>query len=633
MNVLAAALSANHREKEAAAALTRSLEINPQPSTAFALGSALLVLHDKTNADQIFQRLLAASGDAAIWHLTVGDAYREAGYLPEAATEFRAALARDSRVPHGEFFLGLVNLQMNQWGPNPESFTHLRKSVEQNPREYLSNFYLGALEATDGSDIPSSDRHLKTAAQADPSQPEVWIYLGQNANREKRAMEAIADFRKAIELTGKDESRNDYQVRRAYFALGRLLIAQGDRAGGERLLNDFRRTQQAAAKSASVEVAERQGTAVTPASEQETPPQQSTLTSLSAQHIDNGSPAASEIAKTEPPQASQELQAARTQLEVLLGSSYNDLGTAEARQQQYAEALRDFQQSRLWGNTSPALLRNMGIAAYRLNNAAQTAQALDDYFASSPEPNDPRARIMLAMSQFELGKFREAAENFKQAGELTAQDPRTAYSYAFSLARDGRAQEANALADKLSNQPLPSNILLLVCHIYFDAENFKGSEACYRKVSAADPNAATAHYFVGESLIRQDRPSDAVPELRQERALSPAEPGVKSALAFALLQTSHKDEARSILEQTAAAYPAHAETQYQLGKLLLEDGKPADAVMHLELSERSDPSKDYLHYQLASAYRKVGRTMDADRELRTYREIKDRHRNDHAVLK
>lgn len=627
---LGTALRADGRQKEAADALTHALELKSDVSIAYALASSLLAIHDKGKSDEIFHRILAASGDSAAWHVAIGDAYRENGYMPEAAEQFRTALARDPRVSHGEFFLGLVNLQMNQWGPNAESFAHLRKAVQQNPHEYLSNFYLGAMEATEGSDLASSDRHLKAAAQADPSQPEVWIYLGQNANREKNFADAKLYLRKAIALTGSNEAPNNYQVRRAYFTLGRILIADGDRAEGQRLLADYKRTEQLAVAEAAASIHATQDDANAANAHATDAAAENDLGSLAVKP-GTSAPSSPAVTDTLPEAQAAPLRAAELQLRKMLASGYNDLGTAEARQQQYALALASFQQAEQWDTPTATLLHNIGIAAYRTGNSPEVDRALVKYFALSPTPVDPRARVTLAMAQFDLGLFPDAAKSFGAAGDLATSDPRTAYSYAFSLARDGQAQEANALADKLSAAPLPPEILSLVCHLYFDAENYKGSESCYRKIVAQDPAMKTMHYFVGESLLKLDRPAEAIPELKQELTLSPGEPNVQSALAFALLQTSHKDDARALLEQTVAAHPDHAESQYELGKLLLENGDAANAVPHLEASEKNDGSKDYVHYQLGTAYRKTGRPSDAEREFKAYREIKDRHRNDRAI--
>ena len=611
------------RNAEAVDVLTRALELDPDPSVAFALGSALLAIHDKARADQIFSRILNGSHGAAIWHVAVGDAYREADYLKEAAAEFRAALAKDPRAKHAEFFLGLVSLQMNEWGPNSESFLHLRKSVEQNPREYLSNFYLGALEATDGTNIADSDRHLLAAVRADPTQPEAWIYLGQNANREHRLAEAITDFRKAIALTGNDEARNHYQVRRAYFALGRLLIAQDAKVEGEKYLADYKRTAALDAALASRTVDEKQGAAMHPSAAPGPPPGDALRVLASVGAAIPISPA---IPAQEQAMGISHLHSAEAQLRLMLGNGFNDLGTAEARQQQYVVALHDFQQAERFVPPSAALLKNIALAASRVNDSAEVRRSLNAYFATQPAPVDPLARAMLAMANFDGGRFQEAVQAFRSAGEGSTGDSRLAYAYAYSLARTGQAREAAAIADTLAASGLPADRLSLVCNVYFTGEDYKSAQDCYQRVAVQDPALPRAHYFVGESLIHMDRPAEAVTELQRELLLTPDEPNVQSSLAFALAQTGRKAEAQALLTQALAAHPEHAESQYQLGKLLAEQGNTADSITHLEASVKEDPSKDYAHYQLAMAYRKSGRSGEAEREFEAYRSIKGQKR-------
>jgi Flp pilus assembly protein TadD len=119
--------------------------------------------------------------------------------------------------------------------------------------------------------------------------------------------------------------------------------------------------------------------------------------------------------------------------------------------------------------------------------------------------------------------------------------------------------------------------------------------------------------------------------LRQELQGDPQNPNVSTALAFALLQTSQKAEARQVLESTVTAHPEHAEAQYELGKLLLEQGDLQGSVSHLKQAEAVDGTKDYVHYQLGSAYKRSGLTADAEREFKIYRQLKDQNRNAHAV--
>ena len=619
--VRGSALRIAGKEADAVNALTHSLKLRSDVNVAYALGSALLAVHDKARADLIFRQIITSSGDDAVWHVAVGDAYREAGYLLEATNEFKAAIARDSRAAHAEFFLGLTYLQMNQWGPNSQSFEHLRAAIRQSPHDYVSNFYLGALESTDGSDLASSDHHLRAAAETDPSQPEVWLYLGLNANREKDTAAAKRYLQKAIDLTGADEARNGYQVRRAYFALGRILIADGDRAAGDALLAKYKRAEQAAVAESGASIAQVMGAGET----------NHTAASLASSTlpVSVNTEAAQPQAASPQLSASQQLQLKATEVHLrsLLASSYNDLGTAEARQRQYPLALAHFQQAELFGTPSPALLHNLGIAAFRIDNFSEAVRALTLYLDQSPaDVEAPRARLMLAFSQFSSGQFPAAAKSFGEIRVTVLQDSRAAYSWAFSLARSGQQQQANTLTDDLVKRDLPPDVLPLVCHLYTDTEDYEQSASCYRKVYMQDSTAKLAHYEVGQALIHLDRPAEAIPELRKELELSGENPNVEAALAFALLQTSQKAEGESLLRKVTVEAPEQAEGQYQYGKLLLEQGKTVEAILHLESAAKLDPDKDYVHYQLQSAYRKAGRTVDAAREAEIFRDLKAKHR-------
>ena len=638
------ALRAAKREKDAVVALRESLRLQPNARVAYALGCALLAEHEREQADAVFGQLLKASGDEAIWYVEVGDAYRSADDLPAAVRAFEEALRRDPRVPHGEFFLGLTYLQMNQWGPNPESFRHLREAVRLMPQDYVSNFYLGALESTAGTDLGSSDRHLRAAAAADGRQPEVWLYLGLNANREHRTEEAKTDLRRAIELTGRDEGRNNYQVRKACFALGRLLVSEGQRAEGQKLLARYSADEQAAVAEAGETIRGRADAANGDVYALATA---GGAADAGTQPAGGAVGAAGAGVVTEPGRAAQTsgaevgeergLRAREVALRHILATSGNDLGTAEARAQQYDAALATFTEAVQWETPPmPALLRNEGSAAFRLGHFAEAAGALRQYFAregpaAGGQGGDDRAHVMLAMAEFNQGQFAEAAKAFGAAEAATRGDARTTYSWAYSLAHSGLAQEANRLASELAAGEMPVEQRMLVCHLFVDTEDYAGSAACYRRAYAEDATVRLAHYQVGEALVRMDRAAEALPEYRAELALSPDDPNVQYALAYALLQTSQKAEAQQQLEALTVRHPEQAEAQYQLGKLLLEQGRAAEAVARLEMSEKASGAEaggtpDYVHYQLGMAYRRVGRGADADRELALYREIKDRKR-------
>lgn len=621
--------------RAAADSFTQALKLRSDINVAYALGSVLLQLHDDVRAQQIFAEINQASHNAAVWHVAEGDAFRQAKLYDQATAELKQALTLDPTAAHAEFFLGLTYLQNNEWAPSPESLEHLRKAVAQHPQEYVSNFYLGAAESTLGTDLAGSDRHLQVAAKANTAQPEVWLYLGLNANREHDTAAAERYLRKAIALTGDDDARNNYQIRRAYFTLGRLLVAQGKHEEAAALLERYRKDEQASVALSGDEIARVQGNAAAGGMV----PSPSLLASLPTPAADSPAPA---VLDSLPAAEQTAVRAQAAALRQLLGSAWNDLGVAQARQGQYPIALASFQKAEHWQQTPDAtLLRNLGAAAFRCEDFPEASRALSAYFAklqtqpttATPQTQAARqhAELMLGYAEAQQHHFPQAVAAFDAAPQATMADPRVAATWAEALVRTSHAERANKIADTLTAQPQPNDVLPLLCHIYVEAENYEGSLACYRKAYGQDPTLPLAHYEAGEALVRLDRPQEALAELEQEQKLSPGNPNVDYSVAYAMLQSSHKPEAQALLTHLTAAHPEQAEAQYQLGKLLLEEGKLPEAIAHLEVSEAENNAPDYVHYQLGSAYRKANRPADASREFKLYQSIKDQHRNSNAV--
>ena len=325
------------------------------------------------------------------------------------------------------------------------------------------------------------------------------------------------------------------------------------------------------------------------------------------------------------PEKSQQLQQHEQQLRQVLSNGFNDWGTAEARQQQYQSALVHFQQAEKWDAATPGLMRNLGTAAFLLQDYPESARSLTTVVAQ--DPSDQRSRLMLAMSLFSIEKFNEAAQNFAPIGDAVMQDTRSAYAWAFSLARTHQEQQANQIIDTLAARDLAPDVHMLVCQLYNTTENYEHAVPCFKKLAEENPTMPRAHFETGATLVHLDRPADAIPELRAELKLNPPDVDAQYYLAFALLETSQKDDAVSLLRTVIAEKPDHAQAQYQLGKVLLEDGKIDEAIPHLETAAKLDPYSDYIHYQLQAAYRRAGRIEDANRELEVYKQIKASHRN------
>lgn len=331
------------------------------------------------------------------------------------------------------------------------------------------------------------------------------------------------------------------------------------------------------------------------------------------------------------PARRKEIEEIEGRLRKILSSCFNDWGTAEARQGMFAFALEHFQEAEKWDDTTPGLMRNVGLAALKTNNQTEALRAFQKQVAADPADKQTRAR--LAMMLYSNSQYPEAVQQFAAIGDAAYDDPGMAYAWGFSLARTRQYKQATVVLERLMQHPLPPEVLVSVGDLYGTLDFYEPAIAAYRKALEEDAAVPHAHYKLGAALIRLDRSTEAVPELRQALKEEPENADVQYDLAYALLQTSQKDQAVALLLQVTSAHPDHPQAQYELGKTLLEDGKLQDAVQHLELAAKLDPDRDYIHYQLQVAYRRAGRAADADNELRIYREIKARKRDSVVVPK
>jgi tetratricopeptide (TPR) repeat protein len=316
----------------------------------------------------------------------------------------------------------------------------------------------------------------------------------------------------------------------------------------------------------------------------------------------------------------QRLKVREHQLRQILGSTFNDWGTAEAREQQYVKALKHFHEAKKWNASAPGLMRNLGTAAFQQEEYGESALTLATVVSATPD--DQRSRLMLAMSLFSLERFSEAAKNFTAISDLAMQDARTAYAWAYSLVRTNQPEQANVIADILAARDLSPDIHLLVCKLYTASENYDHAIHCFRTITSENPEAPGVHYELGATLIRLGNPTDAIPELREELKINPRDIDAQYDLAYALSETSHKEEALSLLRSVLALNSNYSLAHYQLGKVLLEEGKTEEAIGHLEAAAKLNPDDEFAHYQLQVAYRRAGRTEDANRELQRYKDIK-----------
>jgi tetratricopeptide (TPR) repeat protein len=617
--LLASALDQKGEYVKAVEPFTRIATAEPTVDNLYPLAECLLQTkrpEDKQRAIEVFAQMKQIAGDSGSLHVLMGRAFRDGGDMQGAIREFQRAIAIDPRTPHAHYFLGLAQLYLNDWKPTPAIETELEKEAEFYPNDYLANYMLG-LTTSGERKYEESDKYLTAAARIDPGSPDPALYLGMNAYAEGKTDRAEAMMRRAIQLTGSDEERTNYQIRRAYVDLTRITAQSGRTEESNAFAAKARELQNKIMVQTQQEVSRTQaesgngmGAAVVPLTRRQEDQ------SAPAVRNNDDAPGTRRLTAAQQAAASDRERA----LKSVLALAYNDLATADAIQKDYPAALGFYQQAEHWDPGLPGLEKNLGLCAFRTKDYAEATRALSA--ALRQGDNSSAVRGMLGLSWFATDKYADAARTFEPLGSVGMTDSETGYAWAASLAHTGDMKKATEVLAAYESQPRAPETLLLVGQLWTEIGDYARAVATLERALESDANLPRAHFYEGLAYIRWEHWPEAAKEFEAELNVVPDEPDALYHLGFVDQQESKIDEALALYLKVIAANPDYANAQYEAGKILLDRGDFANAAAHLQAAANLSPDKDYIHYQLQSAWRKLGRNADADRELEIYKGLK-----------
>ncbi|HEX6624596.1 MAG TPA: tetratricopeptide repeat protein [Pyrinomonadaceae bacterium] len=622
--------------------LERAVVLGTDLDAAYTLGMTYLRLKELDRAKLLFEEMQTALGDSAVAHILFGRAYEETGFPAEAEREFKRALAIDPAAPRAHFYLGYVIL-MNGGGERvAEAAAEFERQLQKNPRDFYAHFFLGLIAAGE-SDHRKAVKHLAEAVRLKPESGESYLHLGQS-QAELGDPAAEQSLRRAIVLTA-DVSQNSYQIKRAHFLLGRLLMKAGRKAEGEKELALARELQGQSLESSRQRIKEILGSVAKSAGGVSAPSQAAAAGEKKSDEADEAEVSVVEESPVESRDEQEVLlieesapdsrDAARyaslkLRLGEVLAQAYHNLGVIAAQQGRPAEGAAQFAAAAAWKPDLAGLDRNWGIVSFSAGQHEQAVQPLSRHLLK--QPADTLARRMLGVSYYLTGNFKQAVETLRPLDAVITDDAELAYAYGVSLVRLADAKAATALFTRLAERHARApQARLYAAQGFMMIADYDGALREYRAAARLDPALRQAHYNAGLSLIHLNRLDEAEQEFRQELALNPADEVSKYHLAYVLLESKQKTaEAVTLLKEAIAARPDYADARYRLGKALSEQGDVAGAIEHLEAAARAEPTKDYIRYQLSIAYRRAARPADAERELQLYKDLKASSRSREA---
>lgn len=405
-------LSQMGEDKVATSYLERAVALEPNFENGFALAKEYLKRKEPDEASKIFAEIEAGLGDSPQLHMEFGSAYGEANYAELAIPEFQKALAKNKKIRGGHYSLGAAYLLGLGNVMQDQAEAEFRKELQNYPDDPLSLYQLGNIEFN-RHEMEIAERDLTKAKNLDESNPDTYLLLAQIYNESGRATEAEAALRKSIALTS-DVTRNNYQVQRAHYLLGRLLIESGhqDEAKLEIKIADRLLKETTAAT---------QGLAATPA----TAPFEATRTRPVAP-----------ISAPVHPETIAEADAFEQKIKGAVADSYNNLAAMAASANNFPAALRDFRHAAQWNPSLEGLDANWGRAAFSAGDYQQAVAPLSRHLEN--DPYDTWTRAALGSSYFSLQKHREAVETLRpMEDDLGGDRPQLSYIYALSQVKSG----------------------------------------------------------------------------------------------------------------------------------------------------------------------------------------------------
>jgi len=478
----------------AATALARALEIRRDGESAYALGIAQLGMGDQDAAAKTFSQFLDLIGDFGWSHVLVGRAYQEQDFMQEARTQYEKALLLDPTTPNAHYFWALNLLKENSWAPTPEVYEQLGKELHLNPRHFEANYMLGSLSLNAG-DYKKADQYLHLATEVNPSLPETWVLFGLNAKHSNANHAAEVYFRKAITLAANSGLKEHLEVRKAYYGLGRLLMASSREREGRELLSKARELE------AQVVVQDQKKLAAKKGQNKEEDPEnvapyvpESGLDprpSIAAPSTKGPSTRAAASRRIGPTASAREARAEK-RLEAVLGSSFNDLATAEALQEKYDLAYKHYREAESWDARIPGLERNLGLAAFFVGKPSEAIPLLSKALVQAP--GDSHARAVLGMAYAATQNFAKAVQTMTPIANQAFQDPQLGFAWAKSLAKTGNKARATGALRKIEKADADPSVddLIQFGQLWRALGETDHAAESFRRVLQIDPENAEA---------------------------------------------------------------------------------------------------------------------------------------------
>jgi tetratricopeptide (TPR) repeat protein len=158
-------------------------------------------------------------------------------------------------------------------------------------------------------------------------------------------------------------------------------------------------------------------------------------------------------------------------------------------------------------------------------------------------------------------------------------------------------------------------------------EKYSQAVAEYSKALERDPHLSGLHMGKGEAILAEGHTEEnrrkAGDEFAAELEISPDNADAVFQLGQLCYESSDFSGARRWLMQAITLRPNFPEAHMTLGLILVQTGNQERALDEFRLAVKQAPNNRMAHYHLAQLYQKSGRAEEADGEFQIFRKLSD----------
>ena len=232
-------------------------------------------------------------------------------------------------------------------------------------------------------------------------------------------------------------------------------------------------------------------------------------------------------------------------------------------------------------------------------------------------PGDDIALYNLASALAGLGKYSDAAADYRKVLSVHPGDPRTLNSLGAALENAGDVQAAaDAFSQVIASTGHSCDARFNLAQLDLKRSDFPNAEQQFRAMLQHCPDDPEVHSGLGIALAQQGNTAAAHAEFQSALQLDPANFTALSQLGQEAIASGQPRQAVPLLQTAVQQQPDDLETRERLAMALAQSGRAADALAQLRQAALRSPDSAEVHALIAQLLDAGGQLPQAIDEQR-----------------